>query len=123
MWDPPSFCHWRARSPTGAGRGVGAGRRPSRARLAAQIVLGSAVFATNRGHKNLELTVRLVKDGNIWLPSPLRLLRLLAGRACELKAADGKQCCGRLDLGSRIGGQKMGSEGSKLAASERGVWF
>ena len=29
----------------------------------------------------------------------------------------------RFDQGSRIWGQKMGSEGSRLAESERGVWF
>ena len=28
-----------------------------------------------------------------------------------------------LNLGPRIGGQKMGSEGSKLAESDRGAWF
>ena len=29
----------------------------------------------------------------------------------------------RKDLGSRIWGQNMGSEGSRLAESERGVWL
>ena len=53
--------------------------------LSYDIVLASAVFArTNRAVQNLRLTINLVQAGKIWLPSPMRILRLLAGRGCEL---------------------------------------
>ena len=57
-------------------------------------------------------------------------LKLLYGvqdalvRDCGGAVQDGAECrTAGADLGSRIWGQKMGSEGSRLADSERGVWF
>ena len=47
---------------------------------------------------------------------------LVDGPWCEYggDAPAGGRC---VNLGTRIWGQKLGSEGSKLAESERGVWF
>jgi hypothetical protein len=73
-------------------------------------VLSSAVFAkpNSRGAKNLRMTIELLGAGQIWVPSPVRVLRLLAARTCELTAhrAPGAaagaavpvQCKGKLDF-------------------------
>ncbi|KAJ3404151.1 hypothetical protein HDV05_007319, partial [Chytridiales sp. JEL 0842] len=56
--------------------------------LTYDVVLESVLhFGSISGRKSVEMVLELCKNGSIWTPSPLRLLRLSLAKRCESASA------------------------------------
>ena len=55
-----------------------------RSQITLPLVIKSALMCKNGNvHKTMDVMLELMTDKSIWIPSPLRLLRLINGRRCE----------------------------------------
>ena len=57
----------------------------------------TVIGGRSMARKNVEKLLQLLRLQNIYLPSPMRMLRILNGRQCEYRGCNGKAC--KIEIG------------------------